>query len=71
MDKLPIIGDDMNHQDLWEIFNDIIEKINNQIDLLMEVPDYSWLKADIQDWLKVRHISYDASDTKSQLLEKI
>ena len=46
------------------------EKLNEVIRLLIESPDTSWLKADIQDWLKVRNISFTDSETKSQLLEK-
>jgi hypothetical protein len=50
---------------------DIEEKINDIITLLVDKPDNSWLKADIQDWLKVRNISFTDSETKTQLLEKM
>jgi len=50
---------------------DIEEKINDIITLLVDKPDNSWLKADIQDWLKVRNISFTDSETKAQLLEKM
>ena len=50
---------------------DIEEKINDIITLLVDKPDNSWLKADIQDWLRVRNISFTDSETKTQLLEKM
>ncbi len=61
-----------NESDDFEVFQkEFYEKINKMITLLIEVPDNSWLKADIQDWLKVRHISYNDSETKADLLGKI
>ena len=60
-----------SHCEYESIQIQICEKINNLITLLMEVPDNSWLKDDIQDWLKVRHISYDNGNTKAELLEKV
>ena len=50
---------------------DIEEKINDIITLLVDKPDNSWLKADIQDWLRVRNISFTDIETKTQLLEKM
>jgi len=47
------------------------EKLNEVIRLLIESPDNSWLKVDIQDWLRVRNISFTDSETKTQLLEKM
>ena len=41
------------------------------IKLLVEKPDDSWLKSDIQDWLRVRNTSFIDSETKSELLGKI
>ena len=46
-------------------------KVDDIIRLLLEKPDESWLKADIQDWLKIRNISFTDSETKAQLLEKM
>ena len=61
-----------NESDDFEVFQkEFYEKVNKIITLLMEVPDNSWLKTDIQDWLKVRHITYSASDTKATLLDKV
>mgnify|MGYP003136630735 CR=1 FL=1 len=34
-------------------------------------PRLSWLKADIQDWLTYNMITWSASETKTQLLEKL
>ena len=35
------------------------------------VPDSSWTKADIQAYMDTNNISYNAGDTKADLLEKI
>ena len=51
--------------------DDISEKIDEIITLLLEKPDDSWLKADMQDWLRIRNISFTDSETKTQLLEKM
>ena len=51
--------------------DDISEKIDAIITLLFEKPDDSWLKADMQDWLKVRNIPFTDNNTKAELLEKI
>ena len=46
-------------------------KVDDILRLLLEKPDESWLKSDIQDWLKIRNISFTDSETKAQLLEKM
>ena len=51
--------------------DDISEKIDDIIKLLVEKPDDSWLKSEIQDWLRVRNTSFIDSETKSELLGKI
>tara|TARA_Y100000310_G_scaffold309093_1_gene352849 strand:- start:943 stop:1134 length:192 start_codon:yes stop_codon:yes gene_type:complete len=50
---------------------EIKERLNEVIRFLIERPDESWIKADIQDWLRIRNISFTDSETKTQLLEKI
>ena len=51
--------------------DEVAFKVDDIIKLLLEKPDDSWLKADIQDWLRVRNISFTDSETKTQLLEKM
>jgi len=47
------------------------DKANFYIRLITTIPDSSWLKADIQDWLSLNGKEYANSETKTQLLEKI
>ena len=68
MDKINLDSESMSTEDLQE---DLYNKVNNVIKLLMEKPDNSWLKSDIQDWLKVRNVSFEDSDTKTTLLGKV
>ena len=45
---------------------------NSQDDIyIMEKPDISWLKADIQAYMDTHSIAYSAGDSKSELLTKI
>tara|TARA_R100000963_G_C4548182_1_gene42288 strand:- start:148 stop:333 length:186 start_codon:yes stop_codon:yes gene_type:complete len=51
--------------------DEVASKVDDIIQLLLEKPDESWLKADIHDWLRVRNTPFTDSETKAELLEKV
>jgi len=64
--------EDILSNELFDMLKELINNYNELISLVDPNPNNSsHLKADLQGWCDVRGISYDAKETKSQLLAKV
>ena len=49
----------------------VVEEDGFDVEETSEEPSMDWLKKDIQEYMRVKDISYNKSDTKKELLKKI